>query len=105
MDPEQTILDEMVKRIVAVARPRRIILFGSAARGDMEEDSDLDVLVIVPDGVSRLRTAQELHLNFFGLGVGVDVVVATEKDLEEHGDNSSLVYYPALREGKEIYAA
>lgn len=105
MDPEQTILDEMVKRIVDVARPRRIILFGSAARGDMEEDSDLDVLVIVPDGVSRLKTAQELHLNFFGLGVGVDVVVATEKDLEEHGDNSSLVYYPALLEGKEIYAA
>lgn len=105
MVPEQNILDELVRRIVKVASPRRIILFGSAARGDMREDSDLDVLVVVPEGVSRLKTAQELHMNFFGLGVGVDVVVATEKDLEEHGGNFSLVYYPAIREGKEIYAA
>ena len=105
MDPEQTVLDELVRRIVEVARPRRIILFGSAARGEMKEDSDVDVLVIVPEGAPRLKTAQELHMNFFGLGVGVDVVVATEKDIEEHGSNSSLVYYPALREGKEIYAA
>ena len=44
-------------------------------------------------------------MNLLGFDHAVDLIVATEKDLQEHGDNFSLVYYPALREGKAIYVA
>ncbi len=105
MQPDSELLDELVRRIVEVAHPLRIILFGSAARGEMVPDSDLDVLVIMPEGIHRRHTAQRIYRNMIGLGFATDIVVATESDLLKYGDNFSLVYYPALREGKEIYAA
>jgi len=61
--------------------------------------------VVVPDGTSRRKTTQSIYMNLFNFDMPVDVVVATENDLKEFGDNFSLVYYPALREGREIYAA
>lgn len=105
MYPDPKILDDLVQRIVEVVYPRRIILFGSAARGDMGPDSDLDILVVVPDGTHRRQTAQTIYRNLIGFRAAVDVVVATESDLHQYGDNFSLVYYPALREGRAIYAA
>jgi hypothetical protein len=46
-----------------------------------------------------------IYQHLIGLGVAVDVVVATDSDLQQYGHNFSLVYYPALREGRAIYAA
>ena len=48
---DQKTLDEIIRRIVEVARPEKIVLFGSAATGRMGPDSDLDLLVIMPDGI------------------------------------------------------
>ena len=98
-------IEELVRRIVEGVHPQRIILFGSAARGDMRSDSDLDVLVVMPEGVHRRRTAQELHERLFGFPLLVDILVATPVDLEKHQDNLGLVYHRILREGREIYAA
>jgi predicted nucleotidyltransferase len=105
MHPDPKILDDLVRRIIAVVQPQRIVLFGSAARGDMRPDSDIDILVVVPNGTPRRQTAQAIYRNLIGLRAAVDVVVATESDLHQYGDNFSLVYYPALREGRAIYAA
>lgn len=101
----QDILDELVRRIVKTAAPIRILLFGSAARGDLGPDSDLDILVIMPDGVHRRQTAQKLIHSLVGIGVAKDIIVVTENDVREYADNPSLVIYPALREGKELYSA
>jgi uncharacterized protein len=103
--PDPKIVTEMVRRIVETVHPLRIILFGSAARGEMGENSDLDVLVIMPDGVHRRKTAQAIYRGLWGLGFAVDVMVATPSDIQEYGQNPSLVLFPALREGKEIYHA
>jgi|SRR5689334_2599157 len=105
MQPDLEALRELVRRIVEVAHPLRIILFGSAAREEMQPDSDLDVLVVVPDDTHRRRTTQSIYRRLIGFPLAVDVVVATEDDLRRYQDNFSLVYYPAMREGKEIYAA
>ena len=105
MKPDQDLLDEVVHRILAVAQPLKIMLFGSAARGTMGPESDIDLLVVVSDGTPRRQTAQDIYMNLFGLEIGVDVVVATAQDLQAYGDNCGLVYYPALREGREIYVA
>lgn len=99
------ILDELIRRILQVVQPKRLILFGSAARGEINPESDLDVLVVMPDGIHRRRTAQTIYRRLTGLGVAKDIIVVTETDVKEHGENTSLVLYPALREGKGLYYA
>lgn len=103
LSPE--ILNELVQRIVEAVHPRRILLFGSAARSEMGPHSDLDLLVVMPDGVHRRRTAQTVYQRLSGLGIAKDVVVATEGDVGAYGDNPAMVLFPALREGREIYRA
>ncbi len=101
----QATLTELVRCIVHTVRPLRIILFGSAARGQMGPNSDLDILVVMPDGTHRRRTAQAIYRQLPALGVAKDIVVVTESDVRMYGDEPSLVLYPALREGKELYVA
>lgn len=99
------VVPELTRRIVEIAHPQRVILFGSAARGEMGPDSDLDVLVVIRDGENRKRTCEAIYLGLYGLGVSKDVLVATEGDLAEFGEDPSLVYMNALAEGKELYRA
>jgi uncharacterized protein len=99
----QESLDEIVRRIVEVAAPDRIILFGSAARGQMGPHSDLDLLVIKSGDIHRRRLAQEIHMNLWGVDYAVDIIVATPEDIERNRDSLGLVYRPALREGRVIY--
>ena len=103
MEPPQ--LDEIVRRIVEVARPQRIILFGSAARGTMGPDSDIDLLVIAEGPVHRRHLAQEIYRRMLGVGQAVDIIVATPEDIERDGRSPGLVYRRALEQGKEIYGA
>ena len=103
--PAQELLDEAVRRILKVLQPRRIILFGSAARGNMGPDSDLDIMIIMPDGVHRRKAAQKASRALFDLGIPKDIIVVTESDVENYGKNPSLVIAPALSEGREIYHA
>ncbi|QAA76352.1 MAG: nucleotidyltransferase domain-containing protein [Candidatus Bipolaricaulis sibiricus] len=95
-------LGEIVRRIVAVADPEKIILFGSAVRGEMRPSSDLDLLV-VKSGVHRRQLAQRIYRDLIGVGQAVDVVVATRDDLDRYGDSVGLVYRSALHEGETIY--
>jgi predicted nucleotidyltransferase len=99
----QTVLDEIVRRIVEVAAPEKIILFGSAARGEMGPNSDVDLLV-VKSGVHRRRLSQAIYMSLLGVGQAVDVVVVTPEDIERFKNSFALVIEPALREGKVIYA-
>jgi predicted nucleotidyltransferase len=99
------LIQEIVRRVVESFHPLRIILFGSAARGELTADSDVDLLVVMPDGTRRLETTQALHLRLFGIPVSVDFLVATPADLEKHRENIGLIYRTILREGKELYAA
>ena len=105
MQPNPEVVEQLVRRIIELVHPLRIILFGSAARGKMESDSDIDVLVVMPEGVHRRRTAQLLYRQIRGLGVPFDILVATPDDLERHKDNIGLIYQSILREGREVYVA
>jgi predicted nucleotidyltransferase len=98
-------IEALVDRIVAAVHPLRIIVFGSAARGDMTADSDIDVMVVMPEGTHRLRTARFLYQQLLGFGCPLDIVVATPNVLEMQKDNIGLVYRSVLAEGKEVYAA
>ncbi|HXX24859.1 MAG TPA: nucleotidyltransferase domain-containing protein [Terriglobia bacterium] len=102
---DQDTLSRLVARIAETVRPPRIILFGSAAQGQMGAHSDVDLLVVMPDGIDRRQTAQAIYLGLNGTGIAKDIVVVTESDVRMCGDNPSLVLFSALREGKEIYRA
>jgi predicted nucleotidyltransferase len=97
-------LDEIVRRVVEVAEPERIILFGSAARGESRTDSDIDLLV-VKEGAHRRKLSQAIYRRLLGIGRSVDVVVVTPEDIERYRDAVGLVIKPALEEGRTIYAA
>ncbi len=99
----ETVLDELVQRVLKVSSPLRILLFGSAARGTFDGNSDLDVLVVVPDGIHRGKTCEAIHRNLFGFPEPADVVVVTESDVEKYADSPYLVIKPALDEGVELY--
>jgi predicted nucleotidyltransferase len=103
--PNEQALQEVTRRIVRVAKPSRLLLFGSAASGHMTKDSDLDILVVVHGPVHRRRMAQEIYRNLRGVGVAVDVVVATEDDIRNYGQKAGTILKPALREGRVIYEA
>ncbi len=103
IQPKPEVIDELIRRIVEAVHPLRIVLFGSAARGEMGLHSDLDVLVVMPDGTHRRRTAQEIYRRMWGLGFAKDIVVVTESDIREHGSNPYLIIKNALEEGRELY--
>lgn len=105
MHPDPRKVDELVQRIVEIAHPLRVILFGSAARGEMGPNSDLDVLVVMPDGVHRRKTAQEIYRHLWGFGFAKDIIVVTESDIQEYGSNPYMIIKSALEEGKELYHA
>lgn len=103
LDP--AVLDEIVRRVVDVARPDRIILFGSAARGDMGPDSDVDLLVVKSGVPHRRRLAQDIYMGLAGVDAAVDVIVVTPEDVEYLRGSVGSIIGPALREGRVVYAA
>ncbi|MBI4556384.1 MAG: nucleotidyltransferase domain-containing protein [Candidatus Hydrogenedentes bacterium] len=105
MKPDQKVVEDAVNRIVTSVHPLSIFLFGSAVRGEMGPDSDLDFLVIVPDGADRIVTTQKLHRQLRGLGHAKDIVVVEQRDVDAYRDNPYLIIHTALTQGKEIYRA
>lgn len=99
------LLQTIVDRVVAAANPNKIILFGSAQSGEMGPNSDIDILVIMPPGIHRRKTARSIYRNLIGVGFATDIIVVTEEDIEQHKDNIGFVIKPALEEGDVLYAA
>jgi predicted nucleotidyltransferase len=98
-------LQEIIRRIVKVAQPEKIILFGSAARGEMGPNSDVDLLVIKRGKFHQGHLTGEIYMNLHGVGQAVDVILVTPQQAERYRNIHFLVIAPALREGKEVYHA
>jgi predicted nucleotidyltransferase len=96
-------LQEAARLLGEAASPARVILFGSYARGDADERSDADFLVIEREvrdvGVEMVRLNRVLH----PLGIAADVLVYSEAEVEERRDWCSSAVYWALREGRVLY--
>jgi len=100
-------VDEAVRRlveeIVAEADPLRIILFGSRASGTARPDSDIDLLVVMPDGTPCRQAMWRIGSRIDQPEVDVDVIVATPSLLKRHANNPGLIYREALRTGRDVY--
>ncbi|MGD0500843.1 MAG: nucleotidyltransferase domain-containing protein [Bryobacteraceae bacterium] len=98
-------IEGLVRRIVDAVRPEKIILFGSAARGEMDSASDVDLLVIKTGEYHHIEMAQRIYAALGRRQFAVDITVATPEEVAKYRDEYCLVLYPALREGKVIYDA
>ena len=103
MPVNDPVLQEIVRRIVDVAAPERILLFGSRAKGEAKPDSDYDLLVVRSGVPHRRRLAQAIYRNMRGIMHGVDVIVETPEHLAETAGMPGLIYAEALREGTVVY--
>ena len=101
---DQRALDEIIRRVVEVAQPEKIILFGSAARGNMTPHSDIDLLV-VKEGADALDLMRRIYGNLHGVGAAVDAIVVSPQDLERYKNSHALIIKPALRDGRVVYEA
>ena len=96
--------EEVTRRLVAEMEPDRIILFGSHAWGAPDEDSDLDLLVIVPDSEQppTLR-AVRAHRCLRDIPFPVDVLVKTRAEIERGSLVPASLVREVLERGKVLY--
>jgi Nucleotidyltransferase domain. len=96
-------IQEAVRLLKEAANPVKIILYGSSARGDITEKSDLDFLVIEKELKSRRVEMVRLSDILRPLRIPIDVLVASEKVFNEWADTPRTVLYEAAKEGKVLY--
>jgi predicted nucleotidyltransferase len=103
MGIEPVLAEEIVRRILAVTQPDRIILFGSAATAEMTRDSDIDLLVIERSSPDSRQQSVRIRRALRGLGYPFDIVVMAADWFEETKSVIGGLAYPANRYGKVIY--
>ena len=95
-------ITELAERIVREFHPERIILFGSSAVGVAKEDSDVDLLVIMPTGGSGLRKAAE-SLNKKGPRIPVDLIVRDPDDVRRRLEFNDFFLREVFEKGQLLY--
>ena len=104
MIDDQT-LQQAVARIVEAANPSRVILFGSYGRGDADEGSDVDLMVVKPDVENRGEEMVELYKLVGAIGAGVDVLIYSDAEYERRSRVPGTILYWARKEGRTLYEA
>jgi predicted nucleotidyltransferase len=94
----------VVGRLIGAYRPERIYLFGSIARGDADEDSDYDLMVLVPDDAAPERRDSRLAYQALrGTGIAADVLVWTCGSFERRAHVVASLPATVLREGRLLH--
>jgi uncharacterized protein len=100
----QPVIEEATRRLVAEFQPEQIWLFGSYAWGEPTEDSDLDLVVVVPSSQERsLQRVRRAHKTLQGIGLPKDVMVHTRSEFETFRDVVSSLTYKITHEGRLLY--
>jgi predicted nucleotidyltransferase len=97
-------IQRMVRRIVRDFHPERVILFGSHARGEAGPDSDVDLLVVMPFEGLKHKKQVEIRVALHDIRIPKDIIVTTPEDFAWRKDVVGTIEYPAVREGKVLYA-
>lgn len=96
----------VIQKIIEVGKPRKLVLFGSYVRGDVHQNSDLDILVVTDDEIENPRKESvRIRRALRGIIMSMDIVVVPEGKLKETADLPGLIYKEALRSGKVVYEA
>ena len=97
-------LEEVTRRLVAEFGPEKIILFGSQAWGTPSEDSDVDLLVIVPHSNEKpAQRAMRAYRCLRGLMIPTDILVKTRAEIEQYRGVHASLECEILERGKVLY--
>ena len=99
----ESVISVMVDRIMGRFQPSRVVLFGSWSRGDANEGSDVDFLVVMNHVADKRQAAIEMRRSLGDLPVSKDIVVATHDEIASRGHVVGTVLHAALRDGKVVY--
>jgi predicted nucleotidyltransferase len=105
MGIDQTLIEEIIRRVLTVAKPDKIILFGSAATGQMNKDSDIDLLVVEANPQDQRKESVRIDEALDGLGYPFDIVVMATERFEESKNVIGGLAFPVNKYGKVIYGA
>lgn len=95
-----------VRQIVNVAHPRKVIVFGSVVSGTPDIHSDVDILVVMGDEIQSQRAESvRIRRALRGITMPMDILVISEKCLQEVADQPGLVYQEAVQHGRIVYEA
>lgn len=98
-----TLISAMTDRIIQQFQPLQIILFGSHARNDATWDSDVDLLVVLPEAPDKHRAIVSILSALSDFPIGKDIIVTTPDEISRRGNLGGTILQPALREGKVLY--
>lgn len=96
-------LQDVVRRIVKAVNPQKVVLFGSHARGCADEDSDVDLLVVMNSSEPRYKRAVPIYRALRGIPIPLDILVYTPEEIAEWSEVSQAFVTTALREGIVLY--
>ena len=99
----QEVLNMLVSKIADFSSPDKIILFGSYANGNANNNSDLDILVIKDSDKPRPERAAEIRKALFGFMIPMDILVYTNQEIKEALKNKYSFAYEAIKNGKVLY--
>lgn len=99
----QHILDAASRAAAAASSPARVIVFGSYARGDADEASDLDLMVVEREVTDKAAEYLKLHGAIGAIGVGVDVLICSQQEFERRSQVPGTVPYWVAKEGKLLH--
>lgn len=105
MGIDQKTVDEIVRCILSVTMPDRIILFGSASTGTMTSDSDVDLLILQKDRPRDRSEWLNITRALHGIQFAFDVILMPTEAFEESKDVVGGIAYPANKYGRIIYEA
>jgi predicted nucleotidyltransferase len=97
------LMDEIVRRIVQVIHPEKVILFGSRARGEARPESDVDLLVIAKSEQPRYRRSAPLYGALSDILIPMDILVYSPEEVQEWSGVRQAFVTTAVREGKVLY--
>ncbi|HAM97083.1 MAG TPA: nucleotidyltransferase domain-containing protein [Marinilabiliales bacterium] len=96
-------ISEIVNKIALGYNPEKIILFGSYASGNPNEDSDLDLFVIKDTDLPRPQRTVQVRKMIYGSMIPIDLIVYTPKEIDESKENKFGFVYEVLNTGKTLY--
>ncbi|MBI5329983.1 MAG: nucleotidyltransferase domain-containing protein [Betaproteobacteria bacterium] len=102
---EQTILEAAQRAAEAASRPASVWLFGSYARGEADDSSDLDLLVIEDEVTDKAGEYLRIHRAIGSLGVGVDVLVYSRREYDRRSQVTGTVPHRVSQEGRILHVA
>jgi predicted nucleotidyltransferase len=105
MNLDQKLIEEIIKRILAVTPAERIIIFGSAAAGKMTRDSDIDLLVLKSTPGDLRQESVQVRRALGDLGYPFDIIVIAAERFEESKGVIGGLAFPANKYGRVIYEA